>query len=126
MVTIENIQDLEKLIGQLKALHTEIGQLARKSPNDAVNNFKINLVNKVIERANNVLGDDFIPDTDFVGFDQDDIPSNSDVTMVISQYLEEAERFRSYHVVYHAGRFVYKLNDEPSQVRAAPPSWSKK
>ena len=36
------IESLEKLIGQLQGLHSEISLLAKKSPNDAVNSFKLN------------------------------------------------------------------------------------
>jgi hypothetical protein len=35
------IEDLEKLIGQLDGLHSEISQLAKKSPNDGLNTFKL-------------------------------------------------------------------------------------
>lgn len=128
MKSFEDIQELEKLIGQLKSLHMEIGLLAKKSPNDAVNNFKLKMINVTVQRANLLLGDGFLPYDDFKEFDKDDVPSNSDVTMVIGQYLEEAERFRSYHVVWSGkyGNHVYKINGEISDVRAAAPSWSKK
>lgn len=128
MKSFEDIQELEKLIGQLKSLHTEIGLLARKSPNDAVNDFKLKMINRTVQRANALLGAEFVPYDDFEGFEKDDVPSNSDVTMVISQYLEEAERFRSYHVVWSGkhGNHVYKIDGQVSDVRAAAPSWSKK
>ena len=36
----EELEQFEKLIGQLRGLHEEICLLAKKSPNDAVNAFK--------------------------------------------------------------------------------------
>ena len=100
--------------------------LARKSPNDAVNDFKLKMINRTVQRANALLGKEYMPYDDFQGFEKDTMPSNSDVTMVIGQYLEEAERFRGYHIDVYGGRFFYKIDGEKSQVRAAPPSWSKK
>jgi hypothetical protein len=37
MKTKDDVENLEKLIGQLSGLHAEIFQLAKKSPNDGLN-----------------------------------------------------------------------------------------
>ena len=94
----EDVERLEKLVGQLQGLYAEIGTLAKKSPNDAVNSFKLRLINRVLEMGNEVLGEKYKPFNDFDKFDPDDAPSTSDVTMVIAQYMEESERFRSDNV----------------------------
>jgi len=126
MKTHEDIARLEKLIGQLKGFHEEIGQMAKKSPNDALNSFKLKLINSTVTLANGVLGKDFIPFEGFTGFDADDVPSNSDVTVMIAQYLEEAERCRSKQVQRYNGEYFYILNGKLTDIKAAPPSWSKK
>lgn len=126
MKTLRDIEQLEKLIGQLKAFHAEIGQMAKKSANDALNPFKLGLINKTISLANKVLGKDYTPFDGFAGFEHDDMPSNSDVTIMIAQYLEEAERCRSRHIKMQHGTFYYALAGEITDVKAAPPSWSKK
>ena len=128
MKSIEDIQEFEKLIGQLKALHAEISQLSKKSPNDGINTFKLTLINRAILRANTILGVEYVPLDDFEGFNEDDVPSNSDITMVIAQYLEEAERYRSNHVgqKHAGGMYYYKVGGKLTDVRAAPPTWSKK
>ena len=43
------VERLEKLVGQLQGLHSEISLLAKKSPNDAVNKFKLGLINNIIK-----------------------------------------------------------------------------
>jgi hypothetical protein len=126
MKTVEDIQELEKLIGQLKALHSEIGLLARKSPNDGINKFKLKMINGTIIRANALLGKEYMPFDDFDGFDEEDVPSNSDITMVVAQYLEEAERYRSNHVQQEYSYYYYRVDGKLTEVRAAPPTWSKK
>lgn len=118
----EDIEQLEKLIGQLEGLHAEITALAKKSPNDAVNAFKLKLINKVLEFGNVVLGDAYRPIEDFQQFDLDDVPSTSDVAMVIGQYMKEAERYRSDNVQMDRGRWVFIIDGKPSDVRAGEPS----
>lgn len=126
MKSEQDIENLEKLIGQLKALHAEVSLLSKKSPSDAVNAFKLKLINKCLAFGNEVLGESYKPFDDFAAFDSDDVPSNSDVTMVIAQYLEEAERYRSDNVMMSSGWYYYKLGGEKSSIRSAPPTWSKK
>ena len=57
MNTKEDVENLEKLIGQLNGLHSEISQLAKKSPNDGLNIFKLKLVNKVLSSGNERNGE---------------------------------------------------------------------
>lgn len=118
----EELERLEKLIGQLQGLHSEVTALAKKSPNDAVNTFKLKLINKVLGSGNSVLGDAYRPIDDFEQFDLDDVPSTSDVAMVIGQYMEEAERYRSDNVQLDRGRWVFVIDGKPSDVRAGEPS----
>jgi hypothetical protein len=116
------IEQLEKLIGQLQGLHSETTALAKKSPNDAVHAFKLKMINKAIESGNAVLGDKYRPIEDFDGFNADDVPSTSDVTMVLAQYMEEAERYRSDNIRPYPGGWGYVINNEPSGIRTGPPS----
>ena len=118
MKTQEDVEKLEKTIGQLNAIHREISLLSKKSPSDAVNPLKLRMINKVIEIANSVLGRDYKPIDGFDQFDDDDVPSTSDVVFVIAQYMEEIERFRTDHVVKHDYKWVYVLGGRPSNVLA--------
>jgi hypothetical protein len=89
MKSKQEVEQLEKVIGQLQGAHAEVSQLAKKSPNDALNKFKMVLINKILVTANDVLGDKYRPFQDFSQFDFDDVPTTSDVTMVLAQYMEE-------------------------------------
>jgi hypothetical protein len=120
MKTATDVENLEKTIGQLKAIHLEVSLLSRKSQNDALNKFKLNMINKVLSAANHVLGERYRPFDDFDEFDSDDAPSNSDVAFVVAQYIEEIERFRTAHVEYHNYKWVYMLNGKPSSILADP------
>ena len=118
MKTREDVERLEKIIGQLAAIHREISLLSRKSPNDAMNVFKLGRINRTLEVANDVLGSSYLPVEGFQVFDEDDVPSNSDVVFVVAQYIEEAQRYRTDNIVRHDHENVYVLDGKPSRVLA--------
>ncbi len=78
---------LNKTYGQLKSFHSEISLLSKKSPVDAVNIFKLKLINSVLGSANQLLSEKNKPFKDFTVFNEDDLPNNSDVVMILSQYI---------------------------------------
>jgi hypothetical protein len=121
MLNLEQVDELEKLIGQLDGLHLELTGLAKKSPNDAVNTFKLHFVNSSLTRCNILLGEEYKPFNDFDQFNIDDVPSNSDVTFMLSQYMESLEKYRSdsIHVVH--GEWCYNLDDSKEKIQASPP-----
>lgn len=122
MKTLDDVEKLEKTIGQLGAIHREISLLSKKSPNDAVNPFKLKTINTIIEVANDVLGESYKVVQGFDKFEDDDAPSTSDVVFIVAQYMEEIERFRTDHVVTHNSRKVYVLDGAPSDISANPAS----
>ena len=93
-----NIDDFKKILNQLEGLHIEISTLSKKSYTDALNSFKLKLVNQVIKRSNELLGNDYKPFGDFSEFNDDDLPSNSDVTLVLSQYINCMESLREENI----------------------------
>ena len=122
MKTRGDVERLEKTIGQLKALHREMSVLSKKSPNDASNLFKLQMIDGVLKGANNVLGEAYKPIEGFEKFREDDAPSTSDVVFVLAQYMEEVDRFRTDNVVIHQGQWYYVLDGKVSGLHADPES----
>jgi hypothetical protein len=126
MLTRSQVDELEKLIGQLESLHSELSALTRKSSNDAVNAFKLRFVNTTLKGCNLLLGEKYKPFNEFEQLDADEVPSNSDVTLIISQYLQAVEKFRSDNIQREAmGRWYYQT-EKGAQVETAPPAKLKK
>lgn len=94
----KDIDVFEKTINQLEGLHIEISILSKKSQNDALNIFKLKLVNQVLLESNQIIGEDYKPFSDFKKFNEEDLPSNSDVALVLSQYLNCMESFREKNI----------------------------
>lgn len=122
MKTQDDIEKLEKTIGQLNAIHREISLLSKKSPNDAINHFKLKTINAIIAAANDVLGNSYRPVKGFEQFEEDDLPTTSDVVFVIAQYMEEISRFRKDNTFRDDTAYVYILNGEPSGISTDPMS----
>ena len=117
-----DVDVFEKLTGQLDSLHQEMSVLARKSPNDAVNAFKLRFLNAALKRCNEFFGEKYRPFSDLDLFPEDQLPSNSDVTFIISQYIECAEKFRADNIEHSIGKVWYwKTEDSGEKVRTAPP-----
>jgi hypothetical protein len=93
-----NIDKFKKILNQLGGLHEEISTLSKKSYTDALNNFKLKLVNQVLKRTNELLGKEYKPFDDFTEFIEDDLPTNSDVTLVLSQYINCMESLREENI----------------------------
>ena len=116
----EHIDELEKVTGKLVGLHKEISLLAKKSSTDGLNTFKLKLLNNALALANKLLGTDSQPVEGFTQFDPDDVPSNSDATVVLAMYLEEIERYRSNLLTMKGGMYWYMFSDG-EKLKAAPP-----
>lgn len=95
-----DVELCNKVYAQLKALHNEISLLSRKSPTDAVNIFKLKLTNSILEAANKLLGEKNKPFDQFIVFNEDDLPNNSDVAVVLSQYLGCMEKLRESNSIF--------------------------
>jgi len=94
-MTKEEVDTFEKLQAQLGGLHTEISALSKKSQNDPLNKFKLKFVNQILSEANQLLGEKYKPFGDFSLFNEEDMPTNSDAAMMLTQYLNCFEKLRS-------------------------------
>lgn len=107
-----DIDIFEKLSGQLISVYDEISLLSKKSPNDAVNKFKLKFLNKLIDDSNKFLSNKYKPFDDFNIFDEDDIPQNSDVVFILSQYIQCFEKLRSDNVIQILSSWYWNTDDE--------------
>lgn len=128
-MTNDEVKRFEKIQGQFEGLYNEICLLAKKNPNDAVNKFKLSFINKLLIEAHKVLDENQRPFDDFKNFDDDQLPTNSDVTMILEQYLNSFEQFRSdniKHIQKYFGekyitQWVWIIDGEESEIQTAPP-----
>jgi len=97
--------------------------LSKSKPDNPINKFKLKLINERLKEANKILIGDFKPFNDFEVFDEDNLPSNSDVVFILSQYLDALEGWRSANVTYNQQQFrwVWKTQGN-AKIYTSPPS----
>ncbi|MDP1624391.1 MAG: hypothetical protein Q8L64_01340 [bacterium] len=108
----ESVDLFEKIAAQLSGLYEEMSVLSKKNPNDAVNKFKLRFINQQIAECNGFLEDRYRPFNEFENFKEDDIPQNSDVVFILSQYLQCLEKLRSDNAVQRAGSWYWQVKGE--------------
>ncbi len=107
-----DVDKFEKLVGQLQGTYDEISLLSKKKPTDAVNKFKLKFINTLLEQANEFLGQRYKPFSYFALFNEDDVPQNSDIAFILSQYLQCFEKVRADNVVDKYGTWYWALEPE--------------
>jgi hypothetical protein len=105
----EDVDTFEKLVGQIQSIYDELALLSKKSPNDALNKFKLGFVNKLLESSNIFLKEIYKPFAEFSTFDEDDLPTNSDVVFILTQYLQCFEKFRADNVHQKLGNWYWTI-----------------
>ncbi len=112
---LADIDRYEEVRSQMEQLHKEMGILAKSKPDSPINKFKLSIINEKLRAANAFLIDSFRPLADFVLFDDADLPTNSDVVLVLAQYLVGLEGWRSAHVEYNKADFKWYWTTEGSR-----------
>lgn len=115
-MTEEEVNQFEKTQSQLNGLYIEIGLLSKKNPNDLVNKFKLKFINQTINESNQLLGDDYKPYISFHQFEDEELPTTSDVTMILEQYLNCLEKFRCDKIKYQSGEYYWVIGGKISDI----------
>jgi hypothetical protein len=105
-----------KLLIQTKKVLEDFLELSRKKPDGAVNKFKLTLVNTILEQANSILDTANKPFGSFSIFNEDDVPTNSDVVVILSQYLGCLKKFGRDNTRYHDYRHYWLINGKLSDI----------
>ncbi|MBK8067528.1 MAG: hypothetical protein IPK27_07815 [Rhodanobacteraceae bacterium] len=111
----EDVDRFEKLAGQLTGIYEEMSLLSKKNPADAVNKFKLKFINQHVAECNVMLGAKYRPFSDFDQFAEDDIPLNSDVVFIVSQYLQCLEKLRGDNVIQRNGTWFWKVKGKKGE-----------
>src|SRR5882724_4813098 len=98
-LTPGDVDRFVKLQAQMRELLVRMTAISGKAPDLAVNKFKLGMINEQLRIANGLLRDEAKPFESFEVFDEVSLPTNSDVIIVLSQYLACLEKWRSDHVV---------------------------
>jgi hypothetical protein len=118
---LEEVDALERILMQLMGMHEEISHLSSKHPDDAINKFKLKFINQLIFEANKVLTEENLPLAGFSKFDEDDLPTNSDVVFIISSYLNSLEQLRSNNILMDYDKWYWEVDGKKYLKQTYPP-----
>lgn len=121
-MTANDVNSFEKVRSQLEQLHNEISLLSKSKPDNPINKFKLSFINEVLMAANVILIGDFKPFKDFALFDADELPTNSDVVMILSQYIDCLEAFRCANIRSTMYDGSYWNTTDNSSIKTLPPT----
>lgn len=111
----QQVETFLKLQPQLKSAYDEIALLSKKKPTDSLNTFKLKFINSILSRANEILDDKYKPfPEDFILFNEDDMPNNSDVVFILSHYLTSLEKLRCDNIEYSGFHWYWVIDGEVS------------
>lgn len=125
-MTEERINQFEKTQSQLNGLYKEIGLLSKKNPNELLNKFKLKFINQTISESNDLLEDTHKPYVTFSQFEEEELPSTSDVTLILEQYLNCLEKYRCDNIVYELGEYYWVINNKTSNIETHRPTQFKR
>lgn len=91
----------------LDAMYDEFKELSKKKPDGVVNTSKIKIVNRLLTKCNDVLNDEMtIHFLDLI--DEDSVPQNSDIVLMLSQYGSALKRYRSTYYKKQLDGYTYE------------------
>ena len=123
----KDVDIFEKIKAQIAQLHSEVSLLSKGKPDNLINKFKLKFINEKLAEGNVILTGEFKPFKDFNVFEDAELPSNSDVVLVLSQYLDGLEAWRCANIRYsHVdGNWYWKLEDKTEIETQAPSRYRK-
>lgn len=90
----DKIKKFEMLFPMVKSDLNEIRELSKKKQDEPLNKFKVKAINKKLEHVREVLNDE--PTFEFLELlDDETLPSNSDAVLMISQFIQAMEQFKT-------------------------------
>lgn len=124
--TEEQAAAYDRIVPMLEAAHREMAELSKKKQDGIVNALKIKMINRLLTELTKILKDD--PSYSFVDMlDEEGLPQNSDVVLVLSQWRSALEQYRSkyfgYDAAEHRQRWFTAENPPTSESPQASESW---
>lgn len=117
----EEIDEFELVSSQLARFHSELQLLSKGKGLETMNEFKLQILNGLLRRANALLGSRYKPIVGFDEFSAVQLPSVSDATVVLSQYIGALEKLRADHIAEEMGSWYWILDGEVSDLETERP-----
>lgn len=83
----------------LKSAFDEVREFSKKKQDEELNIKKVKMINRLLEKAKEILKDE--PTVDYLELlDEDELPTNSDAVLTMSQFISAMNKFHEDHYHY--------------------------
>ena len=110
-LTKDDVDEFGKLEAHIEACKSEFSTLSKAKPDVPLNKFKIGIINQYLGRVNKLIGTKHYPIAGFEEFDEDSLPTNSDVVMVLTNYSAALETWRSANLKKELYSWKWNIED---------------
>lgn len=91
--TPEKAEKYDNLMPLLQSMFSEFGELSKKKPDGLLNKRKVEIVNRLLSDIHEIL--DGEPTSAYLNLlDEDDLPQNSDVVLILGQTVAAMNTFK--------------------------------
>lgn len=108
---------------QLIGVYEEILILSKKNPDGPINKFKLKFINELVQKINSLLGENYHPLKDFTIFNEEELPSSSDIVFILSQYLKVMDKFRFDHITRDFNSCYWIIGNEKKGLLTKHPKY---
>lgn len=110
--TDEQAATYDRLVPMLEAAHREMAELSKKKQDGLVNALKIKMLNRLLSELSKVIEND--PSYVFVDMlDEETLPQNSDVVLVLSQWQAALKQYRERHTGWDSNEHRWFTVENP-------------
>lgn len=102
----------DMLYPMLGSVFNEIKELSKKKQDGALNEIKVKMTNRILQKVKAILKDD--PTVEFLDLlDEVTLPTNSDAVLIIAQFKASMEQFKKKYYSYSltAGEKIWHTSD---------------
>lgn len=90
----------------LNSAFNEIKELSKKKQDEPLNLNKVKWINRLLKKAKEVLKEE--PTIEYLDLlNEDDLPSNSDAVLMMSQFISAMDKFKSDHYYYDNIKYAW-------------------
>ena len=108
----EQVKKYTMIFPMLESMRDEMKVLSSKKQDGVLNSLKVKMLNRVIGTARELLVSE--PTLEYLEeLDEDMLPQNSDVVLILCQYIEALSQLRSKNQVYVNYNWVWKTQENP-------------
>ena len=111
-ITQQNVNQYELLTPLLESAYWEMQELSKKKQESPLNSYKVKALNRILVPLKELLiNEDVYSFLDIL--ETDDLPTNSDVVLILSQYKKAMDMYYKRYYVIDKDTRSYKWSLEP-------------